>query len=66
MPVKTNDLHWEMVESGVVINKTDGDSKFVSADSMASYVYGQMNEPPGACARVVLTGLTVAKKFSLG
>ena len=66
MPVKTNDLHWVMVESGVVINKTDDDGKFVSADSMASYVYGQMNEPPGARARVVLTGLTVAKKFSLG
>jgi len=49
-----NDLYHEMVESGVI--KLDGDSK-------ASLVYGQMNEPPGARARVGLTGLTVAEYF---
>jgi len=59
-----NDLYWEMVESGVIINKTDGDGKFVSAEgSKAALVYGQMNEPPGARARVALTGLTVAEYF---
>merc|ERR1719305_2000311 len=53
-----------MVESGVIINKTDGDGKFVSAEgSKAALVYGQMNEPPGARARVALTGLTVAEYF---
>lgn len=49
-----NDLYHEMMESGV-INK-DGDSK-------AALVYGQMNEPPGARARVGLTGLTLAEYF---
>jgi ATP synthase F1 beta subunit len=59
-----NDLYWEMVESGVIINKTDGDGKFISAEgSKAALVYGQMNEPPGARARVALTGLTVAEYF---
>jgi len=54
-----NDLYYEMQESGVIkINKdnTDGGSK-------AALVYGQMNEPPGARARVGLTGLTVAEFF---
>jgi F0F1-type ATP synthase beta subunit len=55
-----------MVESGVVINKTDERWQVVSADSMVSRAYGQMNEPPGARARVVLTGLNVAQNFSLG
>ncbi len=49
-----NDLYHEMMESGVI--KTDGDSK-------AALVYGQMNEPPGARARVGLTGLTLAEYF---
>ncbi|MFM2129377.1 MAG: synthase subunit beta [Pseudomonadota bacterium] len=49
-----NDLYHEMMESGVI--KTDGDSK-------AALVYGQMNEPPGARARVALTGLTLAEYF---
>ena len=50
-----NDLYHEMVESGVI--KTDGDG------SKAALVYGQMNEPPGARARVALTGLTLAEYF---
>merc|ERR1711959_429419 len=51
-----NDLFHEMIESGVIIQK---DGKTVPADSKASLVYGQMNEPPGARARVALTGLTL-------
>jgi F-type H+-transporting ATPase subunit beta len=50
-----NDLYHEMVESGVI--KLDGDG------SKAALVYGQMNEPPGARARVGLTGLTLAEYF---
>ena len=50
-----NDLYHEMIESGVI--KTD------SKGSKAALVYGQMNEPPGARARVALTGLTVAEYF---
>ena len=49
-----NDLYHEMQESGVI--KVDGDSK-------AALVFGQMNEPPGARARVGLTGLTLAEYF---
>ncbi|MEM8812718.1 MAG: F0F1 ATP synthase subunit beta [Pseudomonadota bacterium] len=51
-----NDLYWEMVESGV--NKEGG-----GEGSKCALVYGQMNEPPGARARVGLTGLTVAEHF---
>ncbi|MEP3232502.1 MAG: F0F1 ATP synthase subunit beta [Hyphomicrobiales bacterium] len=51
-----NDLYWEMVESGV--NKEGG-----GEGSKAALVYGQMNEPPGARARVALTGLTIAEDF---
>ena len=50
-----NDLYHEMIRSGVI--KTDGKG------SKAALVYGQMNEPPGARARVALTGLTVAEYF---
>ena len=50
-----NDLYHEMMESGVI--KQDGPG------SKAALVYGQMNEPPGARARVALTGLTVAEYF---
>ena len=50
-----NDLYHEMIESGVI--KPDGKG------SKAALVYGQMNEPPGARARVALTGLTVAEYF---
>ncbi|GAA0780823.1 F0F1 ATP synthase subunit beta [Roseibium denhamense] len=51
-----NDLYWEMIESGV--NKEGG-----GEGSKAALVYGQMNEPPGARARVALTGLTIAEDF---
>lgn len=50
-----NDLYYEMIDSGVI--------KLNSNDSKAALVYGQMNEPPGARARVGLTGLTVAEYF---
>ena len=50
-----NDLYHEMIESGVI--KPEGKG------SKAALVYGQMNEPPGARARVGLTGLTVAEYF---
>ncbi len=50
-----NDLYHEMIESGVI--KLDGKG------SKVALVYGQMNEPPGARARVGLTGLTVAEYF---
>jgi F-type H+-transporting ATPase subunit beta len=50
-----NDLYHEMIDSGVI--KTDGPG------SKAALVYGQMNEPPGARARVGLTGLTLAEYF---
>jgi F-type H+-transporting ATPase subunit beta len=51
-----NDLYWEMIESGVNVEKGGEGSK-------CALVYGQMNEPPGARARVALTGLTVAENF---
>jgi len=51
-----NDLYHEMIESGV-INTED-----LTASKVA-LVYGQMNEPPGARARVALTGLTLAEQF---
>lgn len=50
-----NDLYHEMIDSGV-INLEDDSSK-------VALVYGQMNEPPGARARVALTGLTQAEYF---
>merc|ERR1711915_684198 len=50
-----NDLYHEMIEGGVIDIKDD--------KSKVSLVYGQMNEPPGARARVALTGLTVAEYF---
>jgi len=49
-----NDLYHEMIDSGVI--NLEGDSK-------VALVYGQMNEPPGARARVALTGLTLAEYF---
>ncbi len=51
-----NDLYHEMIESGV--NKPGG-----GEGSKCSLVFGQMNEPPGARARVALSGLTVAEHF---
>merc|ERR1712000_760028 len=50
-----NDLYNEMIESGVI--------KVGEPGSKAALVYGQMNEPPGARARIALTGLTVAEYF---
>ena len=50
-----NDLYLEMMEAGVL--DINGDK------SKAALVYGQMNEPPGARARVALTGLTLAEYF---
>jgi F-type H+-transporting ATPase subunit beta len=50
-----NDLYHEMIDAGVI--KLDG------GDSKVALVYGQMNEPPGARARVGLTGLTLAEYF---
>ncbi|MBL8559159.1 MAG: F0F1 ATP synthase subunit beta [Hyphomonadaceae bacterium] len=51
-----NDLYHEMIESGV--NKHGG-----GQGSRCALVFGQMNEPPGARARVALTGLTIAEHF---
>lgn len=50
-----NDLYHEMIQGGVISLKDD--------TSKVALVYGQMNEPPGARARVALTGLTVAEYF---
>merc|ERR1712012_150926 len=50
-----NDLYHEMIEGGVISLK--------DKTSQVSLVYGQMNEPPGARARVALSGLTVAEYF---
>jgi F-type H+-transporting ATPase subunit beta len=49
-----NDLYHEMIEGGVIN---------LEGSSQVALVYGQMNEPPGARARVALTGLTVAESF---
>jgi F-type H+-transporting ATPase subunit beta len=50
-----NDLYYEMIDAGVI--DTEGDT------SKVALVYGQMNEPPGARARVALSGLTMAEYF---
>ena len=51
-----NDLYHEFIESGVInIDNLE--------ESKVALVYGQMNEPPGARARVALTGLTIAEQF---
>ena len=50
-----NDLYHEMIDSGVI--KLDG------GESKVALVYGQMKEPPGARARVALSGLTMAEYF---
>jgi F-type H+-transporting ATPase subunit beta len=53
-----NDLYHEMVDAGVIkLNEND------TAGSKVALVYGQMNEPPGARARVALSGLSVAEYF---
>ena len=56
-----NDLYHEMIESGV--NKDPHKNNGSSAGSKCALVFGQMNEPPGARARVGLAGLTVAEHF---
>ena len=53
-----NDLYHEMIDSGVI--KVDGND---TSGSKVALVYGQMNEPPGARARVALSGLTLAEYF---
>ncbi|MGB0087373.1 MAG: F0F1 ATP synthase subunit beta [Rhodomicrobiaceae bacterium] len=56
-----NDLYWEMIESKVNVDpkKNGGSAK----GSKCALIYGQMNEPPGARARVGLSGLAVAEYF---
>ena len=55
-----NDLYHEMIEGGVI--KVDEQGNPIDG-SKAALVYGQMNEPPGARARVALTGLAIAEYF---
>ncbi len=74
-----NDLLREMIESGIVTygeefmhSMEEGGWDLTSvnseklADSKATFVFGQMNEPPGARARVALSGLTIAEYFRDG
>jgi ATP synthase F1 beta subunit len=56
-----NDLYHEMIEGGVI--KVDKATGKPLPGSKAALVYGQMNEPPGARARVALTGLAIAEYF---
>jgi F-type H+-transporting ATPase subunit beta len=56
-----NDLYHEMIESGV--NKDPKENNGSTEGSKCALVFGQMNEPPGARARVALSGLTVAEHF---
>ena len=69
-----NDLWWEMMESNVINTEKDehghiamdastGLPKILTEGSKVALVYGQMNEPPGARARVALSALTVAEQF---
>ncbi|HFE44402.1 MAG TPA: F0F1 ATP synthase subunit beta [Nannocystis exedens] len=62
-----NDLYFEMMESGVIKADWDEDNRIVHSidceESKVALIYGQMNEPPGARARVALSGLTVAEYF---
>src|SRR3569832_2412864 len=55
-----NDLYHEMIESNVNVDPKKNNS---AEGSKCALVYGQMNEPPGARARVALTGLSVAEYF---
>lgn len=66
------DLYDEMIESKVIAVERDaegepiiedGKPKIIDGESQVALIYGQMNEPPGARARVALTGLTVAEHF---
>jgi F-type H+/Na+-transporting ATPase subunit beta len=56
-----NDLYHEFLEAGVIAKDKDG--KPTPEGSKVALVYGQMNEPPGARARVALSGLTIAEYF---
>ncbi|WP_336278569.1 F0F1 ATP synthase subunit beta [Bartonella sp. CB175] len=56
-----NDLYYEMIESRVNVNPKENDGS--TKGSKCALVYGQMNEPPGARARVALSGLTIAESF---
>ena len=56
-----NDLYHEFLEAGVIASDADGNA--ISEGSKVALVYGQMNEPPGARARVALSGLTNAEYF---
>jgi len=56
-----NDLYHEMIESGV--NKDPHENNGSTEGSKCALVFGQMNEPPGARARVALSGLTIAESF---
>ncbi|OYY70888.1 FoF1 ATP synthase subunit beta [Sphingomonas sp. 28-63-12] len=56
-----NDLYHEFLDAGVIAKDKDGNA--TSEGSKVALVYGQMNEPPGARARVALSGLTIAEYF---
>lgn len=56
-----NDLYHEFLDAGVIAKDDDGNPK--SEGSKVALVFGQMNEPPGARARVALSGLTMAEHF---
>jgi F-type H+-transporting ATPase subunit beta len=56
-----NDLYHEFLDAGVIAKDKDGNA--TPEGSKVALVYGQMNEPPGARARVALSGLTVAEYF---
>ncbi|WP_298669453.1 F0F1 ATP synthase subunit beta [uncultured Sphingomonas sp.] len=56
-----NDLYHEFLDAGVIAKDADGNP--TSEGSKVALVFGQMNEPPGARARVALSGLTIAEYF---
>ncbi|VXC97943.1 F0F1 ATP synthase subunit beta [Sphingomonas sp. 8AM] len=56
-----NDLYHEFLDAGVIAKDEEGNA--VSEGSKVALVYGQMNEPPGARARVALSGLAIAEYF---
>jgi len=56
-----NDLYHEFLDAGVIAKDADGNA--ISEGSKVALVFGQMNEPPGARARVALSGLTQAEYF---
>ena len=56
-----NDLYHEFLDAGVIAKDENGNA--ISEGSKVALVYGQMNEPPGARARVALSGLTIAEYF---